>query len=221
MADPGRIPGSVVIPNCIQIRLIWTLASGKSVYNVLHGSVGSGFTATAAIAEAIRAGITTGTTWTNYAGLLNTATSLAGVDLRDLRTANMPIVQSTGAATPGTGSQGALPPGVAFVITERTAAAGRSNRGRIFLPGWDRSALTVAGVATAGASNAAVAWVGLVNTTLTAQSISQALANPARNLYTGRKGAVHVARPAGVVLITSNVARSVTMNSQRRRAQVA
>lgn len=222
MADGGRIAGPIVVPNAIEVDLLWNLASGKQVKNVLHGQVAAGFSATGGIAQAIYAAIIASGQWTAWAALLHSTCSFAGVALRDLRSANLPLVTSTGAATPGTGAGSALPPGSALVITERTNSAGRGFRGRVYLPGLDSGVLTAAtGAATAAANTAALNFMTEVETALTASGITHSILNPARQLYTGRKGAIHAARPAGIVNITSMVARTLALTSQRRRSYVA
>lgn len=222
MADPGRIPGQFVIANCIEVDLLWNLASGKQVKSVLHGQVAAGFTATSAIAQAVYAAIIASGQWTAWAAFLHTTAQFAAVALRDLRTFNNPLVQSTGAAVSGTGAGLALPPGVSLIITERTASAGRGFRGRVYLPGLDSGALVAAtGAASAAANTAAVNFMTEVETALTASGITHSIAQPARQLYTGRKGAVHQPRAANVVNITSLVARTTALTSQRRRSYVA
>jgi hypothetical protein len=222
MADGGRIPGPVVVPNAIEVDLLWTLASTKQVKNVLHGQVAAGFNATAAVAQAIYAAIIASGQWTAWAAYLHTTAQFAGVALRDLRAANMPLVQSTGAAVSGTGAGLALPPGVSLVITERTASAGRGFRGRVYLPGLDSGCLVAAsGAILAAANTAAVNFMTEVETAMTASGVTHSILNPARQLYTGKKGAIHLARPANIVNITSVVARGVALTSQRRRSYVA
>src|SRR6202011_2214875 len=125
MPDLGRIAGPIVIPNCIEVDLLWNLASGKQVKNVLHGQVAAGFNATAAVAQAVYAAIIASGSWTAWGAFVHTTASPAAVNLRDPRTANMPVVSSTGVATAGTGAAVALPPGSALVVTLRTASAGR------------------------------------------------------------------------------------------------
>lgn len=218
MPDPGRIPGPVVIPTGIQVRLIWTLPNGKTVYNVLHGIVGGGFTATSTVAEAVRAALTAAGGWTTLRPLLNTGVSFAGVDLRDLRSINQPIVQSTGAAIAGTGAGTALPPGDALTVTLRTATVGRNSRGRVYLPGFDSTAMASGGVAAAGTVTAATGFVTAVQTALSGQGITLALANPARAAYTGSTGAAHAARTAAMLTVTSIVTRNNIFDHQRRRA---
>lgn len=216
--DAGRIPGAIIIPNCIAIRLIWSLANARTAYNVLHGSVAGGFTPTSTIAEAIFTALKASAGWTSFRANVNTGISLAGLDLRDLRSANQPIVASTSAASAGTGAGTALPPGDAICVTLRTAGAGRGFRGRVYLPGLDSTALAAGGVASAGTVTNATAFVTAVQAALSGQAITMALAQPARQQYTGSTGAVHPARPAAVQPITSIVTRNNVIDHQRRRA---
>ena len=216
--DGGRIPGAFTVPNCVQMRLEWTLPSTKLVYNVLHGRVAGGFTATAAIAEAIRAALAAAAAVTTWRTHVSTLVSLSHVDLRDMRTLNMPIVQSTGAALAGTGVGGAIPPGEAFCVTLRTAFVGRANRGRIYLPGLDFSALAAGGVASAATSTDAAAFVTAVQTAMTASGLTMCIMQPARQAYTGTTGAAHAARAAGTVDVAAIVSRNTIIDHQRRRS---
>ena len=222
MADGGRIPGSVVIPNCVEIDLVWNIEPSKQVKNVLHGQVAGGFTLTAAVLQAIYAAIIGSAQWTAYKVYVNAGCSLQGVWGRDLRTANMPLLTSTGAATAGTGAGLALPAGTAAVVSLKTASAGRANRGRIYLPGLDSGVLnTTTGQFLAAFQTAAANFIGEVETAMTASAITHSIAQPARQQYTGKKGAVHLARPAGLVNVTSAAMRNLQPYSQRRRQYVA
>ena len=223
MPDPGRIPGPVVIPNAIEVDLMWNLANGKTgIKNVLHGQVAAGFNATAAVAQAVYAAIIASGQWTAYAPYIHTTAAFAGVQLRDLRTANNPYVSSTGAATAGTGAANALPPGVSIPITLRTAAAGRGFRGRAYLPGLDSAALVAGtGAILPAAVTAAVNFITEVQTALAAQGITLSIAQPARQAYAGRKGRAIPARNANIANVTSIVNRLATFTSQRRRSYVA
>jgi len=218
MADPGRIAGPEILPNGIQVRLLWNLPNGKQAVNVLHGQVAGGFGPTQAIAEAIFSNIKGAAAWTTYRAFLNSGVSFAGVDLRDMRTANQPLVASTSGADAGTGAGTALPPGDALVVTERTAGAGRAFRGRVYLPGFDSTALAAGGVASAGAVTASQGFVAAVQSALTAQGITLAIAQPARAEYTGTGGATHPARAAAMAPVTSIVTRNAIFDHQRRRS---
>lgn len=222
MPDLGRTLGQFIIPNCVEVDLVWNIVPSKQVKNVLHGQVASGFTATAAVAQAIYAAIIANANWTAYKIYVNAGCSLAGVNIRDLRNFNMPLVSSTGAATPGTGAGVALPPGVSAVIKEITASAGRGFRGRIYLPGIDSTAMNLnTGNFLAAFQTAAQNFITGVEASMTASGITHAIAQPPRVQYTGRKGALHLARPANVVQVTSNVMRTLVPMSQRRRSLVA
>lgn len=220
VADGGRIPGSVVIPNGIEVDLVWNIVPSKQVKNVLHGTVAGGFTPTAAIAQTIYAAVLASASWTAYKAFVNAGCSFAGVNLRDLRTANSPLFNSTGAVTPGTGAGLALPPDTAAVIKLLTAGAGRQGRGRVYLPSLDSTSMNAnTGQFSAAFQTAAQNFITAVGTALTGSSITLSIANPARQLYTGRKGAIHLARTASVVAVTSNIMRTLTPQSQRRRSQ--
>lgn len=220
--DPGRTPGPIVVPNAVEVDLLWNIVPTKQVKNVLHGQVAAGFTATAAIAQAIYAAIIASGQWTSYKVNVNAGCAFAGVAIRDLRTAGMPLVQSTGAVTAGTGLGVALPPGTSAVITLRTANAGRNFRGRVYLPGLDSGDLNAnTGNFTAAMQTNAQNFMTEVQTALTASGITHSIINPARIQYTGRTGAVHLARPASVVNVTSLLMRTLVPQSQRRRSQIA
>lgn len=220
--DAGRIGGPIIIANCIEVDLVWNITGSKQVKNVLHGQVAGGFTATAAIAEAVRAAIVASGQWTAYKPYVNAGCSFQGVNLRDLRTANMPLVSSTGGSTAGTGAGLALAAGVAACITLRTASAGRGGRGRVYLPGLDSTSLnTTTGNFLAAFQTAAQNFMTEVGTALAASAITLSIANPARQQFTGITGTVHPARPANLLNVTSNTMRSLTPTSQRRRSYVA
>lgn len=218
MTDLGRVPGPIVIPNCVAVYLAWTLPNTKTVYNVLHGTVAGGFSATSAVAEAIFTAVKGAAGWTSWKANVNSGVNFASVSLRDLRTAAQPLVTSTTGASAGTGAGTALPPGDALVVTLRTALAGRAARGRVYLCGLDSTALAAGGVAAAGTMTNAKAFVDAVSTALTASGITMSLGNPARALYTGKTGAIHVARAATTTPVTSTVVRNNIIDHQRRRA---
>src|ERR1044072_632727 len=218
MDDPGRVAGQKVIPSCVEVRLRWTLPNSKTVYNVLHASRGGGFVASAALIDTVFQAVVASAGWTSWKAKLNTTVSFAGMDLRDLRAANLPLAGSSAAASPGTGAGGALPPGDALCLTLRTAGAGRGFRGRVYLPGLDFSGLAAGGVLAAATNTAAISFLTAVQTAMTAQGMTLGLAQPHRQAYVGETGASHPDRPAAVVSVTSIEARNTVVDHQRRRA---
>lgn len=217
MADPGHIGGPIVIPNGVQVILNWTLPDAKLAHNVLYGSVGGAFTATAAVAEAIRSGLVGSATWTTLAGFMMAGASLTGVSLLDVRTASNAKVTSTGAASPGTSASLAMPDECAVCVTLRTALTGQANRGRIYIPGFASNAMGAAGVIAATCVSAVANWAAIIPTQLTAQGITLSIGHPARAAYTGRTGTLHPARAAGLVPVTQLVVRDNHWDTQRRR----
>lgn len=212
------VRGAYTIPNCVRIYIAWTLPNTKTVYNILHGQVAGGFTATSTVAENIFSAVKAAGGWTSWKANVNSGVSFAAVSLRDMRALNQPLVTSTTGASAGTGAGTALPPGDALIVTLRTGSAGRSFRGRVYLPGLDSTALAAGGVAAAGTMTNAKAFVDAVSTALTGQSITLSIGQPPRNAYTSDKGTAHLARAATVVNVTSTVVRNNIIDHQRRRA---
>jgi hypothetical protein len=129
----------LVIPNTVQVRWFWTL-NGVDAVNVLHAIVQPAFVPTPAIASALFTSIAT-----QYGGALTgsyvpTTTVFGGLDIRDIRAPNLAPIETTGFTLPGSDVAMALPNQVAAVLTLRTANAGKSFRGRIFMPGFSISA---------------------------------------------------------------------------------
>jgi len=217
LSDPGHIGGPVIIPNCVQFHIVWNLADGKQGRNILGMSVGGSYNATAAQAEAGRAALVQGTNWSALAGFLAPTVSLAAVELRDMRTAGNPLVQSTGAATPGTSAGTALPSEVAAVMTIRTAKSGQQNRGRIYIPGWASNAVGVGDIIAAAAVTALLNFGNNIGSAITAAGGSWVLMQPARQAYTGSTGTQHPARAAGTTPVTSAPVRDNHWDTQRRR----
>ena len=215
--DLGHIAGPVVIPNCVRVELKWTTPNGRTALNVLHGSVGGGFTPTASIANALLSGLTTGGTFGTLAVLLSTATELAGVSLLDMRSANNAAVDSTGTAAPGTSGADPLSPATALVITERTAKAGPGFRGRIYIPGWTNDAVGLLAAASTSAVGALQNWADTFIGVFAAEGLTLSLAQPARAAYTGTSGTAHAARAAHLEPITQMVVRNGFWDNQRRR----
>jgi hypothetical protein len=215
--DPGHIPGPVVIPNCVQVRLQWLTPSGRLAFNVLHGSVGGGFVPTTAEANGILAGLNTGGHWAAFSAFLSTNTELQKVSLLDMRTSSNSPVESTGASSPGGSAANPLAPATALVITERTAKAGPGFRGRIYVPGWTDDAMVAAATVDPAAVTATEAWAADFPSVFTGQGITLGIAQPARAAYTGTAGAVHAARAAHVEPVTQLVVRNAFWDTQRRR----
>jgi hypothetical protein len=217
LSDPGHLGGPLVIPNCIQIEMVWGLSDAKQGHNVMYGFRTDGVSPTQAQATAILVSLTGGAQWAALAAFLATSSQLGALTLRDVRTPNQPIIQNTTGGALGTSASPELPNETSVVVTLRTALTGIANRGRIYIPGWATNALGAGNVVAATAVTALGNWANTIPAAFTAQGYTMVLGHPARGAYTGSTGTAHPARPAGSVPITSLVVRDNHWDSQRRR----
>jgi hypothetical protein len=217
LSDPGMIGGPIVIPNCVQVVLNWTLADGKVGHNVMYGRAAGVPAPTPAQADLIFDALSTGAQWTALAAVLSTSTSFTGLTLRSVHTANNPLVASTHAAKAGADATQALPNEMAACLTLRTAATGPSNRGRMYIPGFSVATVTAANVLSAAAVTALTNWAGTIIGAFAAGSLTLVIGQPARQAYTGSTGTLHPARTANSVTVSSVILRNNTWDSQRRR----
>lgn len=217
LTDPGAVGGPTVIPAACQVILNWGLTDLKIGHNVICGGVGAAFTPTVTIANAIMTALSTGSAWTGLAAVLASDSALLSVSLRDLRSADQPIVTSTAAAVAGTAVGLALPNEVALCVTLRTAFAGRGNRGRMFIPGYSVGSVGAANIVSPGTVTATSTWANTIFAALAGQGMTWVLAKRARQAYTGSTGTLHPARAASTVPITAVAVRDNHWDSQRRR----
>lgn len=200
----------LVVPNAAQMRLIWSLSGQLYALNVL-GVVNAGSVAiTQALTNTIGAAIKTSFTSSTHGAAVSTLVSLANVGLRDIRSANTAEFIDTGGAVAGTATGGdLLPPQTALCITLRTAQAGRSFRGRVYLPGYTELSNIVTGTINNPAP--AVTFITGIKSALTANGLDLGvLSRPAPTAVPPRFGFITV--------VTSIVARDSVWDTQRRRA---
>jgi len=217
MSSPGYIAGPLVIPLTWQVRLAWILPNGRLATNVLHAIVPDGGTPGSDTCNAIFDDIAAATETTAYFAFLAATTALQFLDIRDLREPELALVQSTSAAVPGTGTLHALPEEVSLVCTLRSALAGRAHRGRIYLTGYDASAIDTAGHAVAGLTAAATAWVNMVKETFLGHGIAMGIGHRGHAEYVNAKGQTVAAEAPGTDLVTSALVQDNIFDSQRRR----
>lgn len=199
----------LIVPNAAQMRLIWSHSGALYALNVM-GVVNAGSIAiTQALANSIATAIKTALTSSGLGAALSSTVALANVGLRDIRSANTAEFVDTGGAVAGTGSADFLPPQTSFCITLRTAFAGRSFRGRVYLPGFAEAANTASGTNTD--PSVSVAFVTSIKSALIANSLDLGvLSRPAPDALPPRAGAINV--------VTAMVARDAVWDTQRRRA---
>jgi len=158
----------LVVANAGQLRLIWSVGGQLYALNVM-GVVNAGSVAiTQGLTNTIGTAIKAAMTSTGFVGQLHTTVSLSNIGLRDVRSPNQPEYIDTGAAVPGTGTGDILPLQIAFCITLRTAFAGQSFRGRVYLPGFNEGFNAVTG--TVASSGGAVNFVTAIKAALVTSS---------------------------------------------------
>jgi hypothetical protein len=210
------VGGPVVIPNAIEIRIIWTLA-GRTFSNVLHGQNPGGAAATDATAQTLMSGISTQFTSSGWAGFVHPTCQLFQVQLKSLHTANQVGHFSTGAAIPGTATGAGAPLNCALVVTLRTAQAGVAFRGRSYLGGLADSALQNMFDTTTAANTAAAAFVTGIMTVASGAQLPIGIAQRALNAGTTHGGAPLPARAANIIPVTLAEVHNARVDSQRRR----
>lgn len=167
---------ALVIPNAVLIRLVWSGSLGGTPVNVIGARKTGATIVNQALADQVSTVIKANFTSSGYAGFVQTTQQLVSVGVRDLSQANNPEYIGAGAAVAGTQAAGkSLPPQVAMCITLRTAKAGKSYRGRVYLPKWGDTALESSGFIQPTASTAGVAFMNENKTDLPAAGLTLAV----------------------------------------------
>lgn len=217
-SDPGASGGPVVIPLCAQINILWALEDAKQGHSVLYGAYTGSFAGTVAQANGIMTALTTGASWTALAAFFPPTQGLAGITIRDVNTANQPLITSTVPFAGGTSASAALPNEVAVVITERTGKVGRAFRGRVYVPGWATNALGAGNVVAAAAITALQNWANTIPSAFTGQGYTWSIGQKKRVAYVSPKtGISYPQRDATHTVISSQPVRDNHWDSQRRR----
>lgn len=220
---------SPVIPNCVQIRLLW-VSNGQLAINVLNAQAGAGVVVNQALANSLGSAIKSAF-GTNLAAQYTATTALTRVGVRDMRQANQAEFLDVSPAQPGTAVGDALPNSTSLMLTMRTALSGKSFRGRIYLPGMAETANINQGEIASAASNAALAFIAALQAALTAANLILAIASRAAELTTLVRTVFHndgtqtsktvsttKAKAATLTPVTAVSQRTSLWESQRRRS---
>lgn len=200
---------ALLIPNTVMVRLLWASPTHRPV-NVLGALKTGTVTVNQALANTVGTAIKAAFTSSGQAAVVGTAVSLVNIGLRDISTINLAEFLDSGAAVPGTATGSLLPPQTALVSTLRTANAGRSYRGRVYLMGYVSTGMDALGASSVAARTAASNFVNAINTALQASAMQLAVMsrpNPA----TGKVGFS--------TAVTTVQMRDAIFDTQRRRAQ--
>jgi len=199
----------LVVPNGGQISLKWNL-SGQAAYNVLGLNVGAGALIDQNMANAVSSVVATAFAAAGYPSLLDQASSLDTIALRDLRGPNLPEFVGTSPGGIGSSIGEQVGNDRACLVTLRTAYAGKSYRGRVYLPMNASSALdTETSSYTSGATTAAKNFIDQIISGLAGNAT---IAGTLRLAVVSRKPG----EERSSVVIRTEV-RSPLVTSQRRR----
>jgi hypothetical protein len=216
--DGGHVGGPIVIPNAIQVVFNWSLPGGKTGHNVLYGVTPGVPAPTVAMADGLFGTINSSGTYNAMNAFLPPAVSFTGITLRSVHTANLGTFTSVGAAKAGASTTLiAMPNEVAICVSLKTGKTGPSNRGRMYLMGWDTTSVIAGNVIAPALVTAIQNWANTLIAGFSGQGMTLSIGQPARAQYTGSTGTLHPARAAGSTPVTSLLVRNNTFDSQRRR----
>lgn len=192
----------VVITGTLSIRVIWALGGSDWAVNAPHALIGASPAVDQSMADTIASALGSAHSSSGLNALQPTSVELSRVQIRDIRTANNAPVESS-IASAGTATGELLPRGTGLVVTQRTARAGTSFRGRMYTPGFSEASNTATGRADQAAQDAATAfWSDFANAM---QGQGWPLAVASRKL--GQS-----------TVITNSLVRDAVWDGQRRRA---
>jgi hypothetical protein len=217
LVDPGAIGGPKIVPSCAEIDILFGLPGGKIAHCIFHGRYTGAFAGTVAQANSILTAITAGIPANGFLLHLSGQTTIGGVSIRDVNTANQAVISSNVGGATGTGTGNAVPNEVAICVTKHTALAGRANRGRFYVPGWIVSTVAADNTVIPTAVTDLQTWANTLQGAFNASGYQMVIGQPARQAYIGTSGTSHPARPAGSVPVTSLFVRDNHFDSQRRR----
>lgn len=126
--------GPLQVPNCAELKLIWTTAQG-TFENVFHTNLTAVGPLAPGVAESVFSALKANTATTALLPKLHSTWSLSGVHVKDLRAINLPTYVSTSGSIIGSSAGLFMPVDVALVVTLRTQYSGRGWVGRAYLGG--------------------------------------------------------------------------------------
>jgi hypothetical protein len=191
----------VIINGTYQIILVWSLNGNPYAQNSLHAQLPGGESVTQALADSWASDLNALHDSSGLAAVQPASITLDRVGLRDLRTANNPLIESP-VNSAGTGAGDLLARALAVVCTLRTAKAGKSYRGRTYVPGFNEAQNAADGTIAASATAAANAWLTGIRTAATARGHTLAVASTKLGISTP---------------VTAQVVRDNVWDVQRRR----
>jgi hypothetical protein len=198
---------ALVVPSGAQLRMRW-LAGQQDLFTVLGLWLGPGAVVDQSAANEFSTITASAWTTSTVAQDFDVSTLLLNVGVRDLRQANLPEYIGTSLNNAGSAVGERTSIATALCVTLRTSRAGKSYRGRVYLPmdgggAFDAETHSYAGASSDRGNNfITMLRQGIANSALLGGNFQLAVVS--RKLFT--------ATP-----VTANSVRSVIGTSQRRR----
>jgi hypothetical protein len=210
------VPGPIVIAGAAQVRIYYSQTAVRFINAV--GAIGSpASNVNQALADALDAAIKSAFTSSGFAATVATALTLTQIGIRSLNAANLAEFLGTGAAVPGTGTGDPLSRSTSGVVTLRTALAGKSYRGRLYMPPQTEANNDTFGNQATAAGTAMNAYVTGIRNALAASGLTCAILSPALPERLNSAGQTLPAKPGFATAVVSNQVRNSNWGTQRRR----
>jgi hypothetical protein len=218
---------ALVVSGAALVTLRWT-QFGIPMVNVLGASVGPTTTINQALSDTLSTAIKS--SFTSVLGArINAGTALVSVGIRDIRSANLAEFIGAGAQVVGANPGEPLPKQTTFCVTLRTARAGQSYRGRVYLGGFTETDSDSSGNAVTAVGTSAVSFITSIGTTFSGNGLTLAVVSRPSERITVVTTKFHAdgttdvdtkvtnARSGTVTPVTSITARNNVWDTQRRR----
>jgi hypothetical protein len=203
------------VDNAALLRIIWAVNQTETAVNVYGVAKPPGVAITQGLVEVIGTNLRAMVTTSGLVAQQSPTVHISRIGLRDINVPNQPEFEDTTVGPPGLGTDPAMPPQIALVVTMRTALAGRRFRGRSYVFGWAGSANEGTGIAAADAVAASSTWITSIQSALTNSGLDLAIVS--RPLYSDAVPPVLI-RAGEVHPVTAILTRDNIWDTQRRRA---
>lgn len=210
---------AVVIRDCYQVVVQWQFQGANPMSNVLTFSGASATPLTQALADGLFSDVKAAFTSSGLNAHMNTATSLSGLTIKDIRTANGNKLQAAGAAVAGTGATDAYTAHAAHVATLRTNNTGKSYTGRIFTSGLLETDFDGNGFIINASSVIVVLFWNTFKTSASSRGLTLAVGSPALPERQNAQGVTLPAKADFSTPVTAIVTRNAVPGSQRHRVK--
>jgi hypothetical protein len=208
--------GFVPSPNCLRLLIHFSL-HGRPQLSVFHLEYSLAGPLNPNIADTIYDAAVGGSLLPAYLAQAGTHLSINGVEVIDIRSADNPGIQSTGAPVAGTNPSNPSPDQVAIVVTLRTGKTGRSHRGRSYVAGWTSAAVAPDGTIAPAAQNAALSYVQAWALAASGVPAVLAIRSPALPDRPAHDGTTLPAKPFELTQVLSFDMRDTIFDTNRRR----